>query len=72
MGFSGIIFAMVGIAWGKAHRFREMLTKNFWFLIIPAFIPHVNFLIHLYCLLLGYLYGSKFSVCCGTATTTNP
>jgi hypothetical protein len=34
-----------------------MLKKNIWVLIIPAFLPHINFLIHLYCLLLGYLYG---------------
>ena len=61
MGFSGVLFAIVGISWGKVHRFRDMLTKNIWFLIIPAFIPHINFLIHLYCLLLGYLYGH---LCC--------
>ena len=60
-GFSGVLFAIVGISWGKVHRFRDMLTKNIWFLIIPAFIPHINFLIHLYCLLLGYLYGR---LCC--------
>ena len=57
MGFSGVLFAMVGISWGKIHRFRDMLKKNIWVLIIPAFLPHINFLIHLYCLLLGYLYG---------------
>lgn len=56
-GFSGILFAMVGISWGKIHRFREMLRRNKWYLIIPAFLPHVNFLIHIYCLLAGYLYG---------------
>ena len=60
MGFSGVLFAIVGISWGKVHRFRDMLTKNIWFLIIPAFIPHINFLIHLYCLLLGYLYGHLY------------
>lgn len=56
-GFSGVLFAIVGVAWGKVGRFREMLTKNFWFLFIPAFIPHINFLIHLYCLLAGYALG---------------
>ena len=55
-GFSGVLFAMVGIAWGRVGRFREMFSRNKWFLIIPAFIPHINFLIHLYCLLLGYAY----------------
>lgn len=56
-GFSGVLFAMVGISWGRVHRFRDMLSRNKWILIIPAFVPHINFLIHLYCLLLGYAYG---------------
>ena len=60
-GFSGILFAMVGISWGKIHRFRDMIQRNKWFLVIPAFIPHINFLIHIYCLLLGYLYGFLLS-----------
>jgi membrane associated rhomboid family serine protease len=53
-GYSGVIFAMVGISWGKANRFRDMLWRNKWYLIIPAFVPHVNFLIHIYCLIGGY------------------
>jgi len=57
MGFSGVLFAMVGISWGKVGRFKDMIRKNKWYLIIPAFLPHVNFLIHIYCLLAGYLYG---------------
>lgn len=57
MGFSGVLFAMVGISWGKVHRFKDMVRRNKWILFIPAFFPHVNFLIHLYCLMAGYLYG---------------
>lgn len=57
MGFSGILFAIVGISWGKTKHFRNMMWKNKWFLIIPMFIPHVNAFIHLYCLLVGYVYG---------------
>ena len=57
MGFSGVLFAMVGVSWGKIHRFKDMMLRNKWILIIPAFLPHVNFLIHLYCLLAGYLFG---------------
>ncbi len=60
-GFSGVLFAMVGISWGKIRRFKEMIRRNMWFLVLPAFIPHVNALIHLYCILAGYLCGS---VCC--------
>ena len=58
MGFSGVLFAMVGISWGKVKRFKDMIWRNKWFLIITAFIPHINFLIHFYCLLAGYLYGT--------------
>lgn len=65
-GFSGVLFCIVGISWGKIHRFREMIWRNKWFLIIPAFLPHINFLIHIYCLLAGYMYGS---VCCHATTT---
>lgn len=57
MGFSGVLFAIVGISWGNVHRFKDMIWRNKWFLIIPAFLPHVNFLIHIYCLLAGYLVG---------------
>lgn len=58
MGYSGALFAMVGISWGKIHRFKDMIWRNKWILIIPAFLPHINFMIHLYCLVAGYLYGS--------------
>ena len=57
MGFSGVLFAMVGISWGKVKRFKDMIWLNKWYLIIPVFVPHVNFMIHIYCLLAGYLYG---------------
>lgn len=56
-GFSGYLFAMVGISWGKVGRFRDMLYRNKWFLFIPIFIPGVNGLLHIYCLLSGYFVG---------------
>jgi membrane associated rhomboid family serine protease len=65
-GFSGVLFAMVGVSWGRIHRFRDMILRNKWYLFTPAFLPHINFLIHIYCLLFGYLYGS---VCCHAMTT---
>lgn len=57
MGFSGVLFAVIGISWGRAHRFKDMIWKNKWFLVVPMFIPHVNAFIHLYCLIGGYLMG---------------
>lgn len=56
-GFSGVLFAIVGMSWGRVKRFRDMLWRNKWFLIIPMFIPHVNALLHIYCLMGGYLVG---------------
>jgi len=60
MGFSGVLFAMVGISWGKIHHFRDMIWKNKWYLIIPPFLPHMNFMIHFYCLIAGYICGSLY------------
>lgn len=57
MGFSGILFAMVAITWGRVHRFRDMFWKNKWYIIIPALLPHINVMIHVYCMIGGYLYG---------------
>jgi len=56
-GFSGVLFAIVGMSWGRVKKFREMLWKNKLWLVIPMFIPHVNAFLHLWCLLGGYLVG---------------
>ena len=56
-GFSGVLFAIVGMSWGRVHRFKDMLWRNKWFLVIPMFLPHVNALLHVYCLLAGWLMG---------------
>ena len=57
VGFSGVLFAIVGMSWGRVRRFMDMLWRNKWFLVIPMFIPHVNALLHVYCLIAGYLVG---------------
>ena len=56
-GFSGVLFAIVGMSWGRVRRFREMLWRNKWFLVIPMLIPHVNAMLHVYCLMAGYAVG---------------
>ena len=58
MGFSGVLFAVIGLSWGKVRRFKDMLWRNKWILVVPMFIPHVNALIHLYCLVAGYFVGA--------------
>lgn len=57
LGMSGILFATVGMSWGVVGRFKDMVWRNKWFLLIPLFLPHVNALLHLYCLLGGYVFG---------------
>ncbi len=56
-GFSGVLFAIVGMSWGMVRRFKDMLWKNKWWLVIPIFIPHVNALLHIWCLFGGFLVG---------------
>lgn len=58
MGFSGVLFAMAGISWGRVHRFRTMCRKCLPYILICLLIPHVNALIHVYCLMAGYLFGT--------------
>jgi len=57
VGMSGVLFAIVGISWGRIGKFRDMVWRNKWFLVIPLFLPHVNGLLHIYCMLVGYLFG---------------
>lgn len=56
-GFSGVLFGVVGISWGIVGRFKDMLLRNKWYFLIPFMLPHVNACLHLYCALLGYLFG---------------
>lgn len=70
MGFSGVLFAIAGIKWGVYCRYasamgrlfgrtaiREFMMKALPFALIGIFIPHINWCIHLYCMLAGFAYG---------------
>ena len=70
MGFSGVIFAVFGVKWGiycqsfwpggKAimrEAMWEFCCKAVPFALVGALIPHVNWCLHLYCLLGGFAYG---------------
>ena len=70
MGFSGVLFAMLGIMWGNHVRvwyntshfygidaMEAFLTKMLPWAIIGFIIPHVNWEIHLYSLAGGFFYG---------------
>lgn len=65
MGFSGVIFAMAGVGWGvwcpdgwsDIMAFRRLCMKVVPFALIGVLLPHVNWCLHLYCLLAGFVYG---------------
>lgn len=70
MGFSGVIFAIWGIKWGEYCRYassmgeifgrsalHEFTMKALPFAVIGILIPHINWCIHLYCMLAGFTYG---------------
>ena len=57
LGFSGVLFAAVGVEWGRARQFRRMLR----YVLIPTIVfglfPHIALTFHIYTLLLGYAAG---------------
>ena len=71
LGFSGVLFAIVGTKWGVycdacrrtedasiCHKSVErFLMKVLPFAIVGILIPHVNWCLHTYCLLAGFAYG---------------
>ncbi len=68
MGFSGVLFAICGIKWGRyiwwqnSQVEKRASTKAFLYKALPwafigVLIPHVNWSLHLYCMLAGFVYG---------------
>lgn len=70
MGFSGVIFAMLGIMWGKHIRayydkhwcygldaLEEFSVKMLPWAVVGFIIPRVNWELHFYALIVGVLYG---------------
>ena len=63
-GFSGVLCAVVGVKWGEWIKSHYSITA-YWtfakrvlpFVAVGFLIPHVNWSIHLYCLLAGLTYG---------------
>lgn len=60
MGFSGVIFAIAGLKWGKVCRnsiatFKIFCTRMLPLALLGALIPHINWSIHFYCLTGGFL-----------------
>lgn len=64
VGFSGVLCASIGVRWGewikRSRNFAAYGTfgkKVLPFVAVGMFIPHVNWSIHLYCLIVGLAYG---------------
>lgn len=68
LGFSGVLFAMWGIKWGvycsrrygrrfSACALDEFAMKAVPFAMLGIVVPHLNWCIHLYALITGYVYG---------------
>lgn len=68
LGFSGVLFAIGGIKWGvycakkygryfSASAFHDFALKALPFALIGILIPHLNWCLHLYALVMGYVYG---------------
>ncbi|MGM9734516.1 MAG: hypothetical protein ACI3YT_10420 [Prevotella sp.] len=55
-GLSGVIFAHIGITWAKYGNFKNMCIKILPMTIISGLLPHVNMLIHVYCLFVAYFF----------------
>lgn len=57
MGFSGILFAIIGIQYGVYSSFFTMFRKTVIFFVITAFLPNVAVLFHLYCIVIAFSAG---------------
>lgn len=68
IGFSGVLFAIVGIKWGNyckmnirpIYRYEigwKFLTRVVPFALVGILIPHINWCLHSCCLLAGFVYG---------------
>ena len=63
-GFSGVLCAMIGVRWGRWMKGCHGMTaygtfarRVLPFVAVGFVIPHVNWSIHLYCLMAGVVYG---------------
>ena len=58
MGFSGVIFAVIGMEWGRYGRgLGRTLRTVWWLLLIPFVFPQINACYHLWAFAIGYVAG---------------
>ena len=63
-GFSGVLCAMIGVKWGEWIRSCNDIAAYWTFgkrvlpwLLVGVFVPHINWSIHVYCVMAGLVYG---------------
>ena len=64
VGCSGVLFAELGIRWGawcrkmqSAEAYLTFCQRLMPFVLVGFLIPHINWSIHLYCVIAGLVYG---------------
>ena len=75
MGFSGVIFAIIGIMWGvqfhayyrKSARYSMLIFEDFCTRALPwaligFFIPHICWELHFYSLMIGFAWGIIYDI----------
>ena len=58
MGMSGILFAVIGVKYGKMGLLTLLAKRTWAFFVITALLPNVACIYHLYCIIIGYLWGA--------------
>lgn len=57
MGVSGVLFAIIGLKYGRFSTLKAMVRNTAFFFIITAFIPNVAALFHIYCITIAFIVG---------------
>ena len=57
VGLSGVIFAAIGIIWGKTGRFWDSCQMVMPFIVLTMLMPGVNGILHFYAYIIGFIIG---------------
>lgn len=57
VGLSGVIFAAIGIMWGKTGRFWDSCCVVMPFIVLTMLMPGVNGILHLWTYMIGFIIG---------------
>jgi len=57
VGCSGLLFAHVGYTWGRVGQSEGLVTRALLPALLLGLLPNMAMMLHIYCLIGGYLYG---------------